>query len=55
MTITPAIKGQLTKAAKEAVGPRTLHIRVMNIYLRHMPREQAKHATRKFVAAMPHG
>jgi hypothetical protein len=49
-TLTPAIKGQLTKAYK-AYGPHPdLYGAVRRIFERVMPREQAKHATRKYLA-----
>lgn len=62
MTLTPAIKGQLTKAVKAATetvagytpsdkAARFLAFKnVCAVFARHMPREQAKHATRKYLA-----
>jgi hypothetical protein len=59
--MTPAVKGQLTKAANLqrivlAQGEIThekarqeLHTNVKNIFRRFLPREQAKHATRKYM------
>lgn len=53
MRLTPSDKGHLTKTAREAaslaIGPRTLYIRINKVFLKHMPREQAKHATRRFI------
>lgn len=53
MTLTPAIKGQLTKAINankdKSFGA---VIRAMVLVLsRHMPKQQAKHAARKLYAA----
>lgn len=47
--ITPAIKGQITKlaACKE---PRRIYNAARAVFMKHMPREQAKHAARKYVA-----
>ena len=67
MKLTPAIKGQLTKAVKAAIetmyfvpqdSNRTsqsfrderIHKDVYTIFAKHMPAEQAKHATRKYLA-----
>lgn len=44
MTLTPAIKGQLTKARKDYGA-------TIVVFMRHMPRQQAKHATRKLLAS----
>lgn len=73
MTITPAIKGQLTKAIKaqakfaEQNGEVTIETclnyaerpemfnaftAVRAVFIKHMPREQAKHATRKYLATL---
>ncbi len=50
MTITPAIKGQLTKAVKSSSDfPGATFRNVFAVFARHMPREQAKHATRKYL------
>ncbi|MDR3750115.1 MAG: hypothetical protein P4K94_01380 [Terracidiphilus sp.] len=47
--LSPSIKGQLTKAYK-AYGPHPdLFGAVRRIFERVMPREQAKHAARKYV------
>jgi hypothetical protein len=69
MQLTPAIKGQLTKAIKQgkldvssdvnidncldfAFGSKkTVMQRVINVFAKHMPREQAKHQARKYLAA----
>lgn len=68
MTLTPAIKGQLTKAIKQgqsdmasnvtlencldfAFGEKkTIRQRVIDVFAKHMPREQAKHAARAHLA-----
>ncbi len=73
MTLTPAIKGQLTKAVKSvgtdgvayfAAGKyngtpetlynvnQTLFIKVRTVFLKHLPPQQAKHATRKFISEL---
>jgi len=50
--ITPAIKGQLTKAYK-LYGPHPdLFRAVRRVFERVMPREQAKHAARKYCKAV---
>lgn len=52
MQLTPAIKGQLTKAAKraQAHGDVLVLFRdVRRVYEHIMPREQAKHAARKYL------
>ena len=46
MTLTPAIKGQITKAIKTAANKFTA---ARSIFEKHMPREQAKHAARKYL------
>jgi len=43
MTLTPAIKGQLTKARKSGIRA------VRNVFEKVLPPEQAKHAARKFL------
>jgi len=49
MNITPAIKGQLTKAAKlPTFGQKFRAVRA--VFIRYMPRQQAKHATRKYLS-----
>lgn len=50
MIVTPAIKGQLTKAYKQFGPHPDLFGAVKAIFARHMPREQAKHAARKYCA-----
>ena len=62
MTLTPAIKGQLTKVLNSfrlpdgritdyaENGASVLHTRIRAVFARHMPAEQAKHATRKYLA-----
>jgi hypothetical protein len=47
MKLTPALKGQLTKAIK-ANGK--THSTVRSFFMKFMPKEQAKHATRKYLA-----
>lgn len=52
MTLTPAIKGQLTKAIKAdntSCFAGKIPV-VTNIFAKHMPREQAKHAARAYLA-----
>jgi len=56
MILTPAMKGQLTKILK--ANPNTtpglqLQYRIEAVrayFAKHMPREQAKHAARKYLA-----
>lgn len=48
MTMTPAIKGLLTKARKTS-SP--IHA-IRAVFARHMPKQQAKHAARKYLAAL---
>lgn len=50
MTYTPAIKGQLTKALNVKGDAQTVFNSVRRIYAKHMPAEQAKHATRAYLA-----
>jgi hypothetical protein len=52
MTITPAIKGRITKAINSlpTINPRLRRHAVFQFFLKRMPREQAKHATRKYLA-----
>lgn len=53
--LTPAIKGQLTKATKLKSsgnwtnGNGTFYSAVRGIFAKIMPREQAKHAAKKYV------
>jgi hypothetical protein len=63
-SLTPAIKGQLTKAANiDAVHNHGQHgsrygfafNRVRTVFERIMPREQAKHAARRYLAARQGG
>lgn len=52
MTLTPSIKGQLTKASKanhETTAQRYAAIRA--VFARIMPAQQAKHATKKYILA----
>lgn len=60
-TLTPAIKGQLTKAVNidstfsyaahsSRVGYRFARVRV--VFERHMPREQAKHAAKRYLRTL---
>ena len=61
MTLTPAIKGQLTKATKiDAVHSQGEHgsrygfrfNRVRAVFEKIMPREQAKHQARKYLVTL---
>jgi hypothetical protein len=60
MTITPAIKGRITKAIntrKPAYSnphsiPALVKAETMNVLTMYMPREQAKHVTRKYLASL---
>lgn len=64
MTLTPAIKGQLTKAIKttHAVdatgttynrgGAPAVIAAIRPIFAKQMPREQAKHAARRYLASI---
>lgn len=53
MTMTPAIKGLLTKAAKSASTTQDRFNAVRAVFLkRGMPREQSKHATRQYLTAI---
>lgn len=55
MVLTPAIKGQLTKARNSVYialsdygkGERIRAVRA--VFAKHLPAEQAKHATRKYL------
>lgn len=49
MTLTPAIKRQLTIASRFIEPQMRFHM-VFEVYQRHMPREQAKHATRNYLS-----
>lgn len=51
MKITPSIKGHLTKIVKANSGaaPGTTFGLIREYFSRHMPRQQAKHATRKYL------
>ncbi len=53
MTLTPAIKGQLTKAinANKSKSYGAIIRAMVNVLVRHMPKQQAKHAARKLYAA----
>jgi len=51
MTMTPAIKGLLTKAVKGATDSQTRFNAVRSVFAkRGLPAEQAKHATRAYLA-----
>jgi len=54
MTLTPAIKAQLTKAVKRTevgtVAAGRKFRAIAKVFEKIMPREQAKHATRKYFA-----
>lgn len=52
MTISPAIKGQLTKAVKASEDKVTRYRSVKKIYQKIMPMEQAKHATRVYLSVL---
>jgi len=55
MQLTPAIKGQLTKASKAVSVLRNgsnLYHNILSVFVKHMPREQAKHATRKYLSTI---
>jgi hypothetical protein len=59
MKLTPAIKGQLTKIVKAASPAEAgdleadyLYSKLRVVFLRHMPPEQAKHATRKYLSTL---
>lgn len=50
MHMTPAMKGQLTKARKAHVIAQNIFSAVRTVYERFgYPREQAKHATRNYL------
>jgi hypothetical protein len=49
MTITSAIKGQITKATKLPRNDAFATLR--RLFSKYMPSQQAKHATRKYLAA----
>lgn len=51
MKMTPAIKGQITKAIRTATNRQMAVYNVKRIFARHMPTEQAKHAANKAVSA----
>jgi len=50
---SPAIKGQITKAHKTHKDAPSLHNALMTIFLKLMPREQAKHAAKRHRVAYP--
>lgn len=53
MKLTPAIKGQLTKARKLIGNDRqALTSMVRSIFGHYMPYEQAKHAAKKYLASV---
>lgn len=56
MTITPAIKGQITKAIKSIPtthgGSYAKVTAIRPIFAKHMPREQAKHAAKRYLSAL---
>lgn len=57
MQLTPATKGQLTKAVNamrnRGACEATRFVTIRSIFRRAgMPRQQAKHATRKFIAEL---
>lgn len=60
MTITPAIKGQITKAIGEPLTSDLMGNRrpvdnarriavITRVFAKHMPREQAKHAAKRYI------
>ena len=55
MKLTPAIKGQLTKAVNSLSADNASYGHAMfairRIFSRHMPSQQAKHAARNYIAA----
>jgi hypothetical protein len=54
MQMTPAIKGQLTKA-DNAFNRQQRFSQLRKVFSRHMPTEQAKHATRAYMDRVPYG
>ena len=52
MSLTPSIKGQLTKARNASLSPSETFNSIRRIFEKHMPREQAKHASRKYLASL---
>lgn len=70
MKLTPAIKGQLTKAVKRGAedmhskvtiencidfafgDKKTIRQRVIDVFTKLMPREQAKHAAKRYLASL---
>lgn len=52
MQITPVIKGQITKAIKAHSGSnlQTFYA-IKSVLMKYMPREQAKHAAKRYLAA----
>ena len=52
MTMTPALKGQLTKAVKAGTDVHSQFHNVHSVFHRHMPHEQATHATRKYLRTL---
>ena len=53
MKMTPALKGQLTKAVKAGMDSmQAVFHNVHAVFHRHMPHEQATHATRKYLRMM---
>jgi hypothetical protein len=52
MTMTPAIKGLLTKAAKSSTSAQEKFNAVRIVFAKRLPAEQAKHATRNYLATV---
>lgn len=50
MTIAGTIKGQLTRALNTKGTPQDVFNAVRRVFAKHMPSEQAKHATRAYLA-----
>lgn len=53
ITLTPALKGQLTKARKagQPAPSKVVHY-IRNSFMAAMPSQQAKHATRQYLASI---
>lgn len=49
LKITPAIKGQITRLSSATGTPRARYNAARAVFMKHMPREQAKHAAKKWV------
>ncbi len=50
MNLPAAVKGQITKAKKNGKATSKVFHNIMNYFMESMPKEQAKHLTRKVLS-----